>query len=111
MTQLELIARQAQGKARRLVLTNVMRNETKNRVASRQGECKRCGECCKILFRCPFLTTDAEGQYTCRIYEKRFNSCRFFPVQSEDLMEVPGCGYSFVSDSSSAASRSARSVT
>lgn len=108
MTQLERIARQAQGKTRRLVLTNVRQHEAKSRVARRQGECKRCGECCRILFRCPFLTTDDKGQHRCRIYDRRFNSCRFFPVQAEDLLEVTNCGFSFASDSVLDASGSPR---
>ena len=58
----------------------VLRQDTDALLSRRQGECNRCGACCKILFRCPFLGTDADGQYTCRIYEKRFAQCRLFPL-------------------------------
>ncbi len=77
-------------------------------LAKRRGECNRCGACCKILFRCPFLGTDAEGQYTCRIYETRFAQCRLFPLHARDLLELgQECSYTFGEDSRSAPSEAA----
>ncbi len=64
-------------------------------LARRQGECDRCGDCCKILFRCPFLTQDADGNSLCRIYEYRFTQCRHYPIQPRDLTEVSRCSYTF----------------
>jgi Fe-S-cluster containining protein len=50
----------------------------------------------KILFQCPFLGTDADGQYTCRIYEQRFAQCRLFPLHAADLLELAEkCSYTF----------------
>jgi len=98
MVDMAHIARQAQGKLRRLVLTNVNKREAESRMAHRQGECDRCGECCKILFQCPFLTSNEEGEHRCRIYGVRFNSCRFYPMQPEDLKEVDHCSYTFSSE-------------
>jgi Fe-S-cluster containining protein len=87
---------QARGKVRRFVQTNVLREDTEALLAKRRGECNRCGACCKILFRCPFLGTDEEGRYTCRIYAMRFAQCRLFPLRAADLREVGDeCSYSF----------------
>lgn len=95
MADLALKVRQLKGKVRRFIQVNVIHEDTDALLASRQGECNRCGECCKILFRCPFLGTDTEGQYTCRIYDKRFAQCRMFPLHAADLREVAQCSYSF----------------
>jgi hypothetical protein len=91
-----LVSLQVRGKVRRFVQANVLREDTEALAAKREGECNRCGACCKILFRCPFLDTDADGQYTCRIYERRFAQCRLFPLHAADLLELRGeCSYSF----------------
>jgi hypothetical protein len=87
---------QLRGKVRRFVQTTVLRPNVSSLLARRHGECNRCGACCKILFRCPFLGTDADGQYTCRIYARRFAQCRLFPLHAADLREVGGeCSYTF----------------
>jgi hypothetical protein len=96
MPNVGLMAVQLGGKLRRFVQANVMQQDNEALLAKRQGECNRCGACCKILFRCPFLGTDAEGQYTCRIYQYRFAQCRLFPLHSEDLRELGDqCSYTF----------------
>ncbi len=87
---------QLKGKTRRFVQSTLRRRDAAPLLAKRHGECNRCGACCKILFRCPFLGTDAEGQYTCRIYEKRFAQCRLYPLHARDLLELEGqCTYTF----------------
>jgi len=94
-----LVTRQLRGKARRFVQSSVLREDTEPLLARRHGECNRCGACCKILFRCPFLGTDAEGQYTCRIYAMRFSQCRLFPLRAKDLVELgEECGFTFESE-------------
>lgn len=95
MADLALKALQLRGKVRRFIQVNIIREDTQALLARRKGECNRCGECCKLVFRCPFLGTDADGQYTCRIYEKRFAQCRMFPLHVEDLREVTQCSFSF----------------
>jgi Fe-S-cluster containining protein len=91
-----LMARQLRGKTRRFVQATFERQDLDALLAKRKGECNRCGACCKILFRCPFLGTDAEGHYTCRIYEKRFSQCRLFPLHAADLLELQEqCSYTF----------------
>jgi uncharacterized protein len=93
---LELKSRQLRGKVRRFIQAKVLRQDSEALLARRQGECNRCGACCKILFRCPFLGTDAEGKYTCEIYEKRFAQCRLYPLHAKDLLEVAECSYTFL---------------
>ncbi len=96
MADLALLTLQARGKLRRFIQAKFMKQDNEALLAKRQGECNRCGACCKILFRCPFLATDAEGQYTCRIYEKRFAQCRLFPLHARDLVELEDqCSYTF----------------
>jgi Fe-S-cluster containining protein len=90
------VALQLKGKTRRFVQSSILRQDPAPLLAKRRGECNRCGACCKILFRCPFLGTDADGQYTCRIYEKRFAQCRLYPLRAADLREIEGeCTYTF----------------
>ncbi len=86
---------QLKGKLRRFVQANLLVEDTGALLSRRSGECNRCGDCCKILFRCPFLSTDADGQYTCRIYDRRFAQCRLFPLHAADLREVAQCSFTF----------------
>jgi len=61
MADWTLMALQLRGKTRRFVQASVLRQDAAPLLAKRRGECNRCGACCKILFRCPFLGEDAEG--------------------------------------------------
>ena len=96
MADWALMTLQVRGKVRRFIQASVLKEDTSALLARRKGECNRCGACCKILFQCPFLGTDAEGQYTCRIYDKRFAQCRLFPLRAQDLRELgEECSYTF----------------
>ena len=96
MADWTLMTLQLRGKTRRFIQASVLRQDATPLLARRQGDCNRCGACCKILFKCPFLASDGEGQYTCRIYEKRFAQCRLFPLHAQELREVEGqCSYTF----------------
>jgi uncharacterized protein len=97
MTKLQAKGWQAQGKVRRFIQSNLFPRQTQELLKMRQGDCDRCGECCKILFRCPFLGQDSKGEYLCRIYQRRFSQCRLFPIQPRDLREVTRCSYTFAS--------------
>ncbi|MCG6920075.1 MAG: hypothetical protein LJF15_03175 [Acidobacteria bacterium] len=100
MSDWTMVTLQLRGKVRRLMQTTVMHQDTDALLARRRGDCNRCGACCKILFRCPFLGTDAEGQYTCRIYAMRFSQCRLFPLHAADLRELEEeCSYTFEAES------------
>ena len=101
MADWTLTSLQLRGKARRFVQANLSRQNHEALLARRDGACKRCGECCRLAFRCPFLGTDAEGRTGCRIYGLRFTQCRLFPLHAADLREVRGeCGYRFSTDAS-----------
>jgi hypothetical protein len=90
-------ARQAHGKLRRFVTINFRKEEVIEKLALRRGDCNRCGACCEILFKCPFLKKHEDGTSTCGIYEDRPNQCRLFPLERRDLEEVRGtCSYYFI---------------
>ena len=90
-------ARQAQGKLRRFMSANFRKQEVRESLSLRRGECNRCGACCEILFKCPFLKKHTDGTTTCGIYEDRPNQCRLFPIEKRDLEEVRGtCSFFFI---------------
>ena len=93
----KLRARQAQGKIRRFVITNFRKQDTLASLALRRGECNRCGACCELVFKCPFLKKQSDGTSLCGIYENRPNSCRLFPIEQRDIQELRGsCSYYFI---------------
>ena len=101
LSRLQFRAKQATGKFRRFFRANLYKKENPQLLARREGECTRCGACCKILFKCPFLiedTSKAAGQveYSCSIYGRYPNQCQLYPLMPKDLeeIEVP-CGYTF----------------
>ena len=90
-------ARQAQGKLRRFVNVRFRRQEVIAALALRRGDCNRCGACCELVFKCPFLKKYSDGTSTCGIYENRPNLCRLFPIERRDIEEVRGtCTYYFI---------------
>lgn len=92
--------RQGTGKVRRFVAHTLRKKHVAHCLEIRQGECARCGACCKLLFKCPFLDTMPDGSTSCRIHEKRPMNCRIFPLDMKDIaergffMDKP-CGYHF----------------
>jgi hypothetical protein len=90
-------ARQVRGKLRRFVSIRFRKNEVIEKLALRRGECNRCGACCEILFKCPFLKKHLDGTTSCGIYEDRPDQCRLFPIERRDLDEVRGqCSFYFI---------------
>jgi len=82
----------AWSKIRRAYLIHLRRRHVVETIAGRRvGQCRRCGKCCHIAHRCPFLN----GTNDCSIYERRPLQCRMFPINEKDLMVVPGCGFDF----------------
>lgn len=97
VTNTKFRARQATGKVRRFVNANFRKDEVAASVAQRRGECNRCGACCEILFKCPFLKKHADGSSTCGVYDKRPDQCRLYPIEPRDLKEVRGiCSFYFI---------------
>jgi len=91
-------ARQLQGKIRRFIQSNVYTRNNEQLLAKRRGECTRCGACCKILIRCPFLLEE-NGEYSCSIHGRHFAQCQLYPLVPADLAEIDEeCGYTFESE-------------
>lgn len=62
---------------------------------NREGACNRCGACCELLFKCPFLGRDAQKLPYCRVYgDLRPTNCHTYPFDATDS-EVDICGFSF----------------
>lgn len=100
ISHLETAFHQFLGKSRRFLYSMFGNGYVARQLNSRQGECKRCGACCKLLYNCPFLD-DSTSPYRCRIYEYTSRNCTIFPLDERDLVDrdmilpdVP-CGYHF----------------
>ena len=99
MELLHFRARQFAGKIRRFFRANIYTDKNEVLLSRRRGECTRCGACCKILVRCPFLIEEEPGAYTCGIYGEHFSQCRIYPIVPQDLDEIDEpCGYTFVDE-------------
>ena len=95
--KLLFIKMRLQGKLRRFIRSTVYTKDNERLLDQRKGECTRCGACCKILVRCPFLD-EVDGEYNCQIYGQHFAQCQIYPLVPKDLEEVEAeCGYYFES--------------
>jgi hypothetical protein len=90
------------GALRRLYFFVFNRRYIDQSVARRQGECLRCGTCCKLFFStCMYLTFDAEGKSSCTKYATfRMPNCKIFPINDSDIrdrnfLSDRPCGYRF----------------
>ncbi|MDR2929033.1 MAG: hypothetical protein LBV41_12670 [Cytophagaceae bacterium] len=89
------------GTLRRLSMHLFNKKQLRKGIASRQGECIRCGMCCRLTFNCMWLTFDSEGQSTCRKYNAiRPVNCHHFPIDRRDIRDRNiisdcKCGYYF----------------
>jgi len=97
------------GKVRRFMMAHKRQGKDyiRRMLKRRRGRCARCGVCCRLVHRCPFLLMD-HGMAICTIHALRPANCRIFPVDSRDLAErdqiAPHrpCGYTFVAEHESA---------
>ena len=66
----------------------------------REGECKRCGGCCKTSFKCPNLDYDESGLSCCKINHKKPHLCKLYPYNQKDFFKhlQDGCGYRYKLD-------------
>jgi len=63
---------------------------------NRRGSCLKCGACCKLMFRCPFLSYDGNSSRAqCPVYRFRPPACRKYPRVEGEQVCFP-CGYYFV---------------
>jgi Fe-S-cluster containining protein len=79
------------GVVRRFYLVHCRKHYVRQQLLNRSGECMRCGKCCSIIVRCPFLK---DGNH-CSIYSARPAQCRAFPIDWHDLSDVPQCSFRF----------------
>jgi hypothetical protein len=62
---------------------------------TRTGDCHRCGACCELIYKCPFLGRDGQNLPYCRVYgDLRPANCRNYPFDAVDS-EIDKCGYKF----------------
>jgi hypothetical protein len=62
---------------------------------TRQGDCHRCGLCCELIYKCPFLGKDSQNLSYCRVYgDLRPANCKNYPFDASDA-EIDTCGYTF----------------
>ena len=96
--------RLAWGKIRRFYLGHFRPGYVESRIALRQGECLRCGDCCKLLYACPELEELPDASTRCRIHDQRPKNCRIFPVNQTDISDrdlvgkdtnTQSCGFNF----------------
>ena len=56
-------------------------------LARRSGQCRRCGTCCQLVWRCRYFFQD-NGVPACRLYARyRPPNCSQFPIDRHDLTD------------------------
>ncbi len=102
-TRVGVFCRLLLGKLRRPCLLYFKKRAALEQGAYRHGHCRQCADCCRLLFRCPFLSADN----LCMIYQSKVRprACAYFPIDPRDLQDVMlssgrSCGYWFTSDAS-----------
>ncbi len=77
------------GKLRRFFQVHFRKGYVHRQLLAREGDCRRCGTCCNLLFTCPMLTTRGG----CVVYGScRPQACKAFPIGQSDIREVRYCG-------------------
>ena len=90
------------GVLRRLIYNSFRPDYIQRSLSQRSGECRRCGACCQLAWRCRCLHKDG-GIPSCRIHKlPRPPNCRAFPIDPRDIADrdliAPNtpCGFSWV---------------
>jgi hypothetical protein len=85
------------GKLRRAYLTAFRPGYVAAQERRRRGACRQCGNCCRLVHRCFFLTRDN----LCRLYGLwRPANCVRFPIDERDIRDAGGtCGFYFEDES------------
>ena len=90
-----LLFTQGIGKIQRYTKAKIRKRYVRRQLEERKGSCLRCGNCCKILFNCPFADFSNDLVH-CKIYDVRFHVCRIFPIDERCLQDVNfECGFFF----------------
>lgn len=103
--------KQMLGTPRRLFWNVCRPGYVRRNLSRRQGECQRCGACCKLVWRCAFYFED-KGLPACRLYKiYRTSNCSKFPIDQHDLndrnrvLPEKPCGYRWDTHAQTTASR------
>jgi len=90
------------GVIRRFFLSSFRKKYIDKNSLKRQGECLRCGACCKLVVnKCPYLKTETHEKCSCVKHESnRLPNCKVFPIdvsdiKDRDLILKKPCGYFF----------------
>ncbi len=99
--------RSVAAKAERLIRAYIPVAESKSEEWIRTGACARCGQCCKLVWKCPFLITDNQNLSGCRIHANpwRPKPCPVFPANPDDQQQLKNperCGFRFKAQNSPA---------
>lgn len=94
-----------------ILLPKAYAKQLRNRV---EGECNRCGHCCRLLFDCPFLYQEPGGPSHCTIYMTKHapRVCVIYPLDPWDLAEIKRavapneCSFTFAPEPEKAATPS-----
>lgn len=89
------------GKIRRFYLGYFRKGYVSQQLTKRIKQCKNCGACCRLPYKCPALFTAGDGRELCKVYEYRPRNCRIFPLDERDIFDrniinpnTP-CGFEF----------------
>ena len=86
-TKLRVWLKLLKGTLRRLFWNVCRPGYVRASLAQRLGECRRCGTCCRLLWRCPYFHDD-DGIPSCRLYTRyRPPNCSNFPIDHRDLAD------------------------
>lgn len=89
-TRLKLLC----GGPRRYLLGVLRPNYVTSQLAKRKGNCKRCGACCQMSWRCPHLFYDENNLAGCKVYgQGRAPWCKDFPIDQRCLNDRNSIGF------------------
>lgn len=95
------------GGPRRYLLRKLKPEYVDEQLEKREGECRRCGSCCQMSWRCRNLSYDEDGLAICKIHgiKPRGSYCVDFPINEKCLNDRKlsgfdhNCGFSWPKNS------------
>ncbi len=95
------------GTPRRLLLSVFRPGYVSKSLSRRRGSCRRCGACCRLVWRCRFFHHN-HGLPACKLYGRfRFPNCIHFPIDHRDIADrdllspYTTCGFWWVREDNS----------
>lgn len=82
-------------KIKRFIIVHIKIRYVMKNLKLREGICNKCGKCCMIVYKCPFVK-EKDGNFICLIYKLRPLQCRAFPINKYDLKDIGfKCSFQF----------------